>query len=324
MNVRWSLLFVSLIVAFTACQSLVNEVDPAKLPKTDSKLVVNCYISPQDTVLAVAVAHSQPVLGVDTSGLNLVSNATVVLSDGTQSITIPYDPQQSLYVVDARALPIVVGKTYQLQVSAGGFATVIASCTVPKEVPISSISLDSTQGPTRPDGTQTWDYYVRALWQDPAGETNFYRVVGAARFTALMRGAESATDTVQRPVVLSAAVSFGRSEQYVSDRNQDGQTIASSRVQLPTSYSASYSYRNSDGSLTYGALNNLTLRRPLTVIVDVLHTDETYYHYHYAVQQQRSTGSNPFAEPVLVPTNVAGGLGCFAAYNRSRVTTVLR
>jgi hypothetical protein len=52
----------------------------------------------------------------------------------------------------------------------------------------------------------------------------------------------------------------------------------------------------------------------------LLATDEPYYRYHDAIQRQDRAGDNPFAEPVLIPTNIQNGLGCFAAFNQSSMT----
>jgi hypothetical protein len=38
------------------------------------------------------------------------------------------------------------------------------------------------------------------------------------------------------------------------------------------------------------------------------------------VEQHQDANGNPFAEPVLVYTNVTGGLGVFAAYNQLKAT----
>jgi hypothetical protein len=56
----------------------------------------------------------------------------------------------------------------------------------------------------------------------------------------------------------------------------------------------------------------------------LLNVDEAYFRYYDAVERQNQLGDNPFAEPVPVPTNILGGLGCFAGYNRSSLTIELK
>ena len=59
------------------------------------------------------------------------------------------------------------------------------------------------------------------------------------------------------------------------------------------------------------------------VTADLLHLNADYYRYHQALQRQQEVESNPFAEPVPIPTNIRGGLGCFGAYSRSTLTVRL-
>jgi hypothetical protein len=52
----------------------------------------------------------------------------------------------------------------------------------------------------------------------------------------------------------------------------------------------------------------------------LLSTDEAYFRYHRTLNQQRkSSADDPFSEPVLIYSNLTGGLGVFAAFNRTEV-----
>jgi hypothetical protein len=59
-----------------------------------------------------------------------------------------------------------------------------------------------------------------------------------------------------------------------------------------------------------------------SLYASVLHTDVHYYRYHASVRRAGQSRANPFAEPVLVYSNVTGGLGVFGAYTRT--TTSVR
>ena len=52
--------------------------------------------------------------------------------------------------------------------------------------------------------------------------------------------------------------------------------------------------------------------------------DQAYYQFQEAVIRQRRSRNNPFAEPVLIPSNIDGGLGCFAGYNNAILTKTLK
>ena len=52
----------------------------------------------------------------------------------------------------------------------------------------------------------------------------------------------------------------------------------------------------------------------------LLNVDQAYYQYQDAVERQSQVLGNPFAEPVPVPSNIQGALGCFGAYTRAART----
>ena len=85
-------IFVSFLVSIfllTSCKSLVTDID---IPYSD-RLVVQCFLSPQDTLIEVSVTQTAPVIGDILEGAERypnILNATVVLSDGQKSVTIPY------------------------------------------------------------------------------------------------------------------------------------------------------------------------------------------------------------------------------------------
>ncbi|MDQ3395328.1 MAG: DUF4249 domain-containing protein, partial [Bacteroidota bacterium] len=50
----------------------------------------------------------------------------------------------------------------------------------------------------------------------------------------------------------------------------------------------------------------------------LLSSDKHYYEYHRTVKESYNN-ENPFAEPILMYTNIKGGLGVFSAFNRSSI-----
>ena len=76
-NFQISKLVILVIIsqlAIVSCKSLVKEIDPSILPQTDSKLVVACFISPQDTLLEVSVTQTAPVIGTVLDGAERYPN----------------------------------------------------------------------------------------------------------------------------------------------------------------------------------------------------------------------------------------------------------
>lgn len=305
------------LVFVSSCDSLRQEVNPDRLTKEPEKVVVSCFISPQDTVLAASVTRSQPVLGVANRSFLDIQNAVVTLSDGSRSITLRYGstPQSgfqapgSYYSARASELPIVAGRTYTLRVEVPDGRRVEATCTVPENVVINSVLLDSAtvnrfDGPTK-------EYYARVRWRDPAGQSDFYRAAGDNAYEVIGQIYRGGNQPPRDTVYQSGGSWYFDNGALVSDAGNDGQLLASERGRLAVGY-----------SYTAGRQRISPPKGPLHIYL--LHVDENYYRYHDAVQRQNRVDGNPFAEPVLIPTNIQGGLGCFGAYNRSMLTMELK
>lgn len=294
-----------------ACGSLRNEVAPSLLSTGGEKLVINSYISPQDTILTVKVSRSKPVLGEQTDALPYnVANATVSLSDGNRVVVLTYLADKQWYQAKAALLPILTGKTYTLTASTPDGRQVTASATVPKPVAINQGILDSTVVTT---GTRLQKVYsVRFEWQDPPGEANFYEY--AAYFKWNPGKGTGQADPGSNTLRALTFARENRTGNLITDDRQDGALLTSLTAEAGL---VEVSAGSTNAST---ALQVLTLGKVLSqpqVILQLLNTEALYYRYTDAIIRQRENRSNPFAEPVLIPTNVQGGLGCFAAYNRT-------
>ncbi|UFH55606.1 DUF4249 domain-containing protein [Spirosoma sp. KNUC1025] len=299
--IRPTLFFLIGMSLLIGCSSLRNEVDPAMLGVQPTKLVVSCFISPQDTTLAVKVTRSNTVVGDSISLLqtgNNVTNATVTLAEGSKSVVLPYNnvvkgdtvKSRLYYSVNARLLPIVVGHTYTLTVVVNG-ERVSSSCTIPAAVPLTSITLDSLSR----------RYYVLARWQDPAGQANYYQVAGIFRYiTSTCKACQNES---------YSTLSFDDDNRGLfDDAGVDGREKVSGKAYL-----------------TPSATNNFYNQyKTASVTVNLMSVDQSFYRFQEAVIRQRRSRNNPFAEPVLIPSNIEGGLGCFAGYNNATKTLTLK
>jgi Domain of unknown function (DUF4249) len=278
-------------LALFSCNSLVKEIDPSVLPQTDSKLVVACFISPQDTVLAAKVTETKVLIG-STGGIrDDIKDATIKLSDGTKTINLVYNVGDAYYRALPSELPIISGKTYTIAVSTPDGRKVSATTTVPLSAGIKEIKLDSAKV-TDDRGTNT-EYSVKLIWQDKAGIANFYRGIGVFEVN---NKSNSGVITINSPIV---------DFRTIDDKGTDGELISLTGV---------YQARPQGGGGPGGGNQNqasISLRK---ISVALLQTDPSYYYYHASLRKQRDN-NNPFAEPILLYTNVVGGFGCFGAYN---------
>lgn len=289
------------------CQKLQLEVDPDRLQSEAAKLVVTCYLSPQDQVLAVKVTRTKSILGQQgTPNDTNVIDATVRLSQSGRSVALPYDAKQQVYRADIQRMPIVVGRTYGLLVQTPDGERVTGFCTIPGPVKLAGVTFDSlTEGDAR-------RYFVRGQWLDPAAQTNFYQITGLFRYVTNCPTCEK--NPAYQPREEASYLQFDNLEgTLASDQGSGGSTL--------TSVPAYLTGASTDNDRQPGFRSQY---KAATVVLNLLNTDRNYYQYHNAVVRQAEVRDNPFAEPVAIPTNLQGGLGCFGAYNRSTLVVRLK
>lgn len=295
-----------LLVVFTACDTLINDVDPSLLPQTVNKLVVHGYLSPQDTAINIMVNRSDEVLGNiynNTGSSASLAGATVLLSSQNREVKIPFNTKDLVYRISVKEMPIVEGQTYSLKVTLGN-QTIQSSCTVPKATFIKEIKFDSTLSISMFSSAQTYyDYLYRIVWQDVPNQVNYYRVAG---YLFQIEKIQTGPNNYQMMPNITN-INFrdkSRLGDLVSDQNVDGETMISDA----------------------GRISAYTLTRPVQnsrqVTLMLLSCDKNYYDYHRTVRS--FDDDNPFSEPTLIPTNIQNGLGCFAAYNKSSINITLK
>ncbi len=299
------------------CGSLRQEVEPTGITQQPTTIVVACFISPQDSVLAARVTRSSPVLGVERQVGADIIDAVVILSDGSRSVqlrparyTTNYGYPPTYFRASASSLPILAGKTYTLTVQTNAGPSVKATCIVPAAVPAEQITVDSSI--TTDFGERRKQYYARLRWRDPAGQPNFYRVAGNNESKEPSGIYDPVTKTYRDTLVQRTVEWYFDASSLSTDVNRDGQLMISTRARLSPA--------------SYRRINGVWVSTPPSGRLDgyLLNVDENYYRYHDGVTRQNEVRDNPFAEPVPIPTNIQGGLGCFGAYNQSTLTLYLK
>ena len=332
------IIILTTVCFFTSCKSLVTDID---IPYND-RLVIQCFISPQDTLLEVSVTQTAPVIGEVLDGAERypnILNAVVVLSDGQKSVTIPYKTLQlpssydadgeyvftarSRYFLSAKNLAIMAGRTYTLKVSAPGFESVEGSCLIPTKVvaekDITSVQTMVTGTAGRGGGGGTITYpSIEVRFKDIVGEENFYSV---GQFFYQKGTYLDATGAKK------LRVNWTTKYEYIADKGQENTTIAAVPFDLRSfnNFSSFGGGGNNGGQGQQGGGGNNNQNNVAVTVTDryneiyVANTDRAYYLYNTAIDKIRKANGNPFAEPVLTYTNIKNGLGVMAGYNQSRI-----
>lgn len=276
---KWTYLFFSVLV-FSGCREKLIDTTDLNIPE---RLVVGCFISPQDDTLQATVTLSRPLYGQ--SIFNewqhpKVSNATVTIRSGGNSAVFSYNATLEKYVLPATAMPIIAGQTYTLEVSTPDGKRVDAQCTVPSPANFQFEVLGSLVAPANNEP------FSRALnvdfrWQGLPDKNRFYRL----NYAQLLENGMFAGEYWQN-TYLSAT-------QFYADTERENKRFrVFERISLV--------FTTSDG-------NGLRIKGVLQEL------DENSYRYFSSMSKQLQVGADGFSEPVVIFTNVNNGLGCFGA-----------
>jgi hypothetical protein len=285
MKYRHLILLTFILAAFASCERLVDNVEVPRIPP---QLVMYSFLSPEDSVITVQVSISTPLFENVTNrfgNINYVTNAQVNIQSNTgRSATFPaFDDEAYGYILSTSVYAIIPGETYRITVQHQG-KTAWGETTIPATaVPIQEISHVQLLQNNSVIGSNTPAFKIRTMWNDPANENNFYRVVVNSYFGWQIEPG-------------------GPKEEYTfdicntnmyDDQRRNGQQIVS--------VCDDYNFKGPGDTANYKVL--------------LLTTDKPYYEYH--IRRLNYVGEDPFSEPTPMYHNVNGGLGVVGSYRVS-------
>jgi hypothetical protein len=330
------LVFIMTVSVLTSCETVLENV---VVPYED-RLVINSFISPQDTLIEVIVSKTKPVTGVETSKNNnnqnysydILQGATVEISDGQRKANLVYkeilnpnrlvyDPKTGKqtvatrpgYFLSTKEFPIIAGKTYTLVVSAPNLPTATATCTIPQkslvnqqDLEVVYIGVDSVAN----GGTYINNQLVATSYalnkryivkiKDNPSEENFYAVAYYSQKVEQSKGNDGKLYTTP-PLNLQEPFS-----DIVSDYRKNGSVLEFVPLRINV------------GNTSNNNPNSKVILHKVSCFVAI--TDKTYYLYNKSVGNSNGIyNDNPFAEPVLTYSNINGGLGAFGGYNMTKI-----
>lgn len=270
------LMLFPVVLSVMFLYSCVKEVKNIKLPPSDPKLVVGCFISPQDTVIALTLKRSSPLFGSGngSSQHEPVTGASVIISGNAGSVQLNYNSKRKQYEASKKTFPISGGETYNLTISTPQGEKVSATCQVPPSN-ISSLTIDFAD-------TLSASKIIMVKWQDIPGQSNQYVVYAQTEeFDAKNE------DTLY--------VKMTSDEPTQRDTQKDGMELSS--------------------RLERGRFNDE--QHVISYTIHILNVDVNYFLYKRSLDNYK--GDDPFSEPSLMYTNIKGGIGIFAAYQKYSV-----
>ncbi len=342
MKILKYLSFIVSICTMFSCETVVEDIN---LPY-EERLVIESFISPQDTLLEVKVSKTSPVVGTFPSNQfyggfgseakPIIEGVIVEISDGqkkatfqlqtiinSQGVDINPATGESMvqsrrgYFLKAKDFPIVAGKTYTLTAKAPNLPDVAATCTVPNKQLVNGkditiivgSAIDSVLDYSINYNGNKVDYYssVRKYNVTFNDFINEENYYSIAYYTRkFLEYKNDKSGFVTQTITGQQSYS-----DFISDYKQDGKTLNFRQAIIPLgSYSTDPNNPNPP--------NVQVLSNKLSIYVAV--TDKAYYQYNKGlVNSQGINNNDPFSEAVLTYSNVKGGLGVFAGYNMTKI-----
>lgn len=286
----WYTILLAVAIVFSSCERDATNVD---IPIIQSKLVVQCFISPQKTKVEALISFSSPIYG-NSKAEDWISNATVEITNGSiqKKLTLNNNGFRPKYEIDSSEFKIEAGQTYILYVSTPDGRTVNATCTVPFPIDQTSLVYNWDSVVTKDPNVGSIERTIRLnmKWTDKQQGANYFRA-GAN----VLVFAESNPNNIFKERMSNNSFS-----DLLKDEGKDGATFERNSLEQTTTAQVGG---------TVGQFSFI----PKGIEIYILNCDENYYKYHKTAESNNI--DDPFSEPTLVFSNIIGGLGCFGASN---------
>lgn len=273
---------ILLLVGITWLVSCKREAT-IELPSQDPRLVVTCFISPQNPNITAVVRtsiqkYNGSYVNYTKKGTteNDVTNAMVMLTDGSKNIQIPFDTLLSCYNIESSQFSIESGKSYTLTVSTPDGKKVTASTTVPT----GTLQTEYSKPNFKMDSEFQVEFSFNVIVKDIPNQTNY-----VAAYYNIMTITTATSPYIYIPP--DEPFIFETDEEL----NREG-------------YNGTVSYFNYTGDTITSI--------PVTLLT--LNCSKEFYLFNKSSREAVYNDGNPFGEPILVYSNIEGGFGCFGAY----------
>jgi hypothetical protein len=297
------LIFIMLLgMATISCEDFfISDATNVDIPGSQPQLVVNSYISPQDTIIRVFVKRSVPYTQKPSAHVPVLGNADVYMArKGGEFLKLKYSEQLVCFILDPQLLNIEANTYYLLKVETHDGDYAEAECFVPG-LQLLDINI-STPVPV----TNQWgDRLIEVDWSfrvDAHGGEKYFRTGG---YSISYNFYEMDGEIFSSPGYYNE-MNIEKGTPYVLDKNG---SIYSFKAQA---YTSPDYYDPITGLPVYSG--NF---RNDSIFIYIIQSDFNYYRFHTSLENYFYYDDGfPFAESVRIYSNVKNALGTFGGYNR--------
>ncbi len=306
--------FIHLILLLLVTVSCYDENTFRKqidLPATQSKIVVFGYLSPENDTIRIYVGRSIALNDTVSTEDKQITNATVKLScEGKTAILPWYDELRSYgsinndgeytpgfyyeggYKIAVKDFPLISGKQVNLTVKTD-MGTITSSCVIPEKETITPV--------------------LEKVWVNLQNE--YYSEINANVIVKNFGGNQEYCHFIAE--IGKTDLKYDRSWRTDFDIKTGNEFF----IHKPTDASE-VKYRLNKSYYNYQTVD--TGEEKDSIYISLAKTDEAYYKFISTYKNYQDTDGNPFAEPVMIYSNIQGGLGVFCAYRLTKCTYSLR
>lgn len=317
--------FALFAVALTSCEKTIE----FKGKVLDPKIVVYSVLNP-DSLVRTYLSSSHAVFDEDFSYKQLTGANVSLYRDGVLEEKLAYiRPQEYQGVVavpeltqySSSTLRPRAGSTYRLEVTMPGYQDARTETILPDAVPLLGVDTATVVQTDDEFGYTYTEWEIGVRFRDPPVDHNFYRLIVREEYGYYV-GDKSLPYTNDFPVVISSYDIYVESDDPLLSPDAESGIFGTDES---NSFSV-FSDELIDGkehvlnfSLGYNPEPPDTAYHEFHRIVIYFQSiTEDLYSYLRSYSAQWSGGDGVFTEPVIVYSNVEGGLGVFGACTSSK------
>ncbi|KAA1243415.1 DUF4249 family protein [Aquimarina sp. RZ0] len=277
--------FLVLMTLSIVCSNCETNIDASDLLDQQQLVVINGYLSPQDTLLKVQISKSKSRADSRETTIEdlAIKNAIVVIKDENDNeVSLTYSSVSFSYEAPANDLPILAGNTYFLTAMVDG-NEYKSSCMIP----VNKVQNIESDIKDEPGGGEFGRRILNLKIEDIKDERNFYITGGTITHNFIDDGIS----------VRDLDFDF---EHFATDSNRENAIIAL------------------EGFFTI--LSNPVSETP-KINLKITNNEQILYDALRADFFNDYNDGDPFFEPIIAPTNIEGenGFGVFAGYQITEI-----
>ncbi len=280
--------FFLLLLFILSCETVVD----VELPKHEPIIVVNSIGAP-DEPWELNISLSKGIL--DEGKIEILNSAKVeILENGNPVST--FNHYSNGFYKSTGAKP-KINVNYKLQVSTNGFETVTSNCIIPESVIIESVVIDTV------DGEYEKELELTISFTDIPNSKNYYSlsVLSIEKWNDGITSTYPIGFSSNDLLIRDEGRNFDEGRKFYGEKAFFDDTILDGKNYKLKVY-VNFYYSRDENNLEI-VLSSLT---------------KEYYKYLETREAQIQTIDNPFAEPVIIYSNIKNGLGIFSGYSSSK------